>query len=103
VVEAPNIGGLTAANNAAGAAAKTDTPTGSIPKERPSIIIVEVLGYGGGDEKETEPRQQEEQRRKRSDNQSQDPRSRYQILGVGVLTEEQAMRLADEKRAQLGR
>lgn len=40
---------------------------------------------------------------KRSDNQSQDSRSRYQVVGVGALTEDQAKQLAEEKRLQVGR
>lgn len=48
-VQAPNIGGLTEASNTAGAAAQQ----ASLPKQgsgnaQPSIIIVEVLGFGGG-------------------------------------------------------
>ena len=36
-------------------------------------------------------------------NQTHDPHSRYQVVGIGPLTEEEAMQLADEKRVQLGR
>ena len=47
---APNIGGLTSAGNAAGAAAQA--AENAAPKQQaaplPSIWIVEILGYGGG-------------------------------------------------------
>ena len=61
MVQAPNIGALAAAGNAAGAANRTDAPTNSAPSDRPSTIIVEVLGYGGGDG--GEPAKQEDRRR----------------------------------------
>ena len=50
-VSVPNLGALSAASNAAGAAAKsTETPTGSGGgTDRASVFIVEVVGYGGGD------------------------------------------------------
>jgi hypothetical protein len=48
-VAAPNLGALTAASSAAGAAAKTaELPTGSVGNRDPdSIFMVEVVGYGG--------------------------------------------------------
>lgn len=56
VVAAPNIAGLTAASNTAGASvsAATDLANQAAkqeeqPEEEPSIITVEVLGYGGED------------------------------------------------------
>jgi hypothetical protein len=54
VVTAPNIGALTAASNAAGSANKVaELPTGDTSRQdRTSIIIVEVLGYGGGQQGE---------------------------------------------------
>ncbi len=58
---APNIAGLTAASNTAGAAtsaAETATKQGNQttePQELPSIITVEVLGYGGGEEPPSAP------------------------------------------------
>ncbi len=62
VVAAPNLGSLTAASNttAAGAnaatqvAAQNRVPTQT--EEAPSIISVEVLGYGGGDSEDEEER-----------------------------------------------
>ncbi len=49
-VQAPNVGGLTAASNTAGAASKTvDTlAPNNNNANQPSILIVEVEGYGGG-------------------------------------------------------
>jgi filamentous hemagglutinin family protein len=58
-VAAPNIGGLTAASSAAAATTNTATQMAQPKKEEeeedekeevPSIIEVEVLGYGGGEE-----------------------------------------------------
>ena len=54
-ITAPNLGGLTAAQNTQGAGTKeaTDvnkqTHTEPQPEETPSIITVEVVGYGGGE------------------------------------------------------
>jgi filamentous hemagglutinin family protein len=51
VVAVPNIGALTSASSAAGAAAKNaETPTGSTggATDQASVFIVEVIGYGGG-------------------------------------------------------
>jgi filamentous hemagglutinin family protein len=54
-VVAPNIGGLTAASNTAGASSSTATEVAkqaaagaAQQQEAPSLITVEVLGYGGG-------------------------------------------------------
>jgi filamentous hemagglutinin len=87
-------------NNAAADAVKDATLAG--PSERPSVIIVEVLGYGG-DGGEDIQRRQDEERERRSDSQHQDPSSRYHVVGVGVVTEEEARQLADKKRKLIGR
>jgi hypothetical protein len=66
-VSAPNIGGLTsgasssaAANSAASSVAQQSASQDKPTEEAPSLITVEVLGYGGGgsdqgDEEEQEP------------------------------------------------
>jgi hypothetical protein len=59
VVAAPNIGGLTAGSSASAAAnaatqgiASQPRPTADSKPESPSIISVEILGYGGGEGEE---------------------------------------------------
>jgi hypothetical protein len=53
---AVNIGGLTAAGNAAGAGAQASVG-GKLGNQAPlpSVWIVEILGYGGGDQSVQEP------------------------------------------------
>ncbi len=100
-VQAPNVAGLTQAANTAGAAAQQATsPTQANAQAQPSVIIVEVLGFGGGDA----PNESDDERRRRSQGQqTYNATSPYQVLGVGALTDDQVSALAAEKRASLGR
>ncbi len=77
VVAAPNLGGLTAASNAAGAqnAATAETGPRTAGEEQqvlPSIITVEVLGYGGG-EGDPDNTGDDEEKRRRKQEQEQTP------------------------------
>ena len=48
--QAPDVGGMTQASNASSAAVQdAAAPPQQAPSEQPSIIIVEIIGYGGGD------------------------------------------------------
>ena len=73
--------------------------TKQAPSERPSVIIVEVLGYGGGGGEEEAPRRDEEGRRRREGDRTYNINSPYQVLGLGALTDDQVASLAAEKRA----
>uniref|UniRef100_Q07KX9 Filamentous haemagglutinin family outer membrane protein n=1 Tax=Rhodopseudomonas palustris (strain BisA53) TaxID=316055 RepID=Q07KX9_RHOP5 len=90
-------------DNAANNAVKDVTQTGQ--NDRPSVIIVEVLGYGGGSgDTPPAPKEDDERRGKRSDRQGYDPNSMFRVVGSGELTEEQmSMLTADERRAVSGR
>ncbi|ABD05193.1 haemagglutinin-like protein [Rhodopseudomonas palustris HaA2] len=83
-VQAPPTAALTAANNVAGAA----TPTAAGPaqdNDRPSIILVEFLGFGGGDGGDTKPRSPDRDDRRRTEQQGYNFNSAFQIIQLGDL------------------
>ena len=93
VIQVPNIGALTTASNATAATQQAALPQPNAGSDRPSIIIVEVLGYGGSQGSSDDDAQPGERRDRRSENTTPayNPRSPVKILGVGPLTD-------DEKR-----
>jgi filamentous hemagglutinin len=69
----------------------------------PSVIIVEVLGYGGAPEGEMRERRDEQPKRrdKQSFNYNYNVNSPFQVLGNGALSEEKKAVLTDEERRGL--
>ena len=92
----------TPASNTAGASQKPTTPEQPASSDRPSIIIVEFLGFGGGS---GEPQDQDDEgRRRKRDNQQgmrQDSNSAVQVLGAGSLSEHAQQYLTAEEKAKL--
>lgn len=83
-VQGPPVGALTAASNAT-AASQQAAPPPPQSNAQPSVILVEILGYGGGDSEPSE--QSPEPQRKRRDRQTYNENSAFQVIGLGDSTE----------------
>ena len=97
-VQGPSISAALSTSNATAASQQTATPTQGSGNAQPSVIIVEVLGYGGGQSEE--PGEASERKRRETQRQSYDQNSPLQLVGNGALTERQQQALtAEERRA----
>jgi hypothetical protein len=102
---APNIGSLTSASNTAGQAAAAATDAAKQARSRPmsedlpSIITVEVVGYGGGDSDNQQSPQNE--RRKSKDRRSENPAGAVRVIGAGDLSDQEKQILTDEEKRNL--
>ncbi|ATQ70694.1 hypothetical protein CQW49_22215 (plasmid) [Methylosinus trichosporium OB3b] len=101
----PSAGTLITASNAASALTKAiDGPrAGAGPSDAPSIVTVEVIGYGGGEgDAPTAPR--DEKRERRSEQQpTYNAASAFQIVGVGALSEKQKRKFSESEQSRLTR
>ena len=101
-VQAPNISGALAASNTTAATQQTGLPAQSGNNGQPSVVIVEVLGYGGGGEDGSPDNgQRKKDERSSLENQSYDPRSKFQVIGNGELTNEEKSKLTEDERKHL--
>jgi filamentous hemagglutinin-like outer membrane protein len=102
-VQAPNISAALAATNATAATQQTTLPTQTGNNDRPSVIIVEFLGYGGGGD-QFSPEENDRRRRPVNEQHSYDPDSRLQVVGLGALSDDEKRELIEsQQRESTGR
>ena len=99
-IPVPDAGKLTSASNTAGAAQKSAEVPQQKPDDRPSIIIVDILGYGGGNSDDgAQPEKMN--RRDNTGQHSYNTNGAVQILGHGELTEQEKQFLNEDERRRL--
>ncbi|MCA6110936.1 filamentous haemagglutinin family protein [Bradyrhizobium cenepequi] len=95
-VQAPPVAALVTSNNMT-AATQQAQPAAPSNNDRPSIIMVEFLGFGGG----AAPDGETPNRRSNPEQRSYNTDSRLQVIGLGRLTNEQSRLLTDDERRNL--
>ena len=96
-----DVGALTTGNNAAGAAAKSaEAPTQPQNADQPSIIMVEILGFGGASGDAPPAQQPDDKRRRNGAPQTYNQNGNVQVLGFSTLTDSEMTDLTEaEKQA----
>lgn len=98
-VQAPSISAALSTSNATAASQQTATPSQGVGNAQPSVIIVEVLGYGGGEA--PTPSGEEDRRRSQRSERGYNHDSAFQVVGVGELNEAEMRALSETERRQL--
>ncbi len=88
-VQAPSITAALASTNATTATQQNNTPT-QTASSTPSVIIVEILGYGGGD---TDDKQKDKDQR--AERRPYDPNAAVQVVGHGELKDREKAMLSE--------